>query len=133
MEKDRLLAALREKLDVGYESYMQDMISRGAEIVFENSEEILYNQQIYDAMYSDDLLSTEQLELFLQFKDPLLVLRNQWAFWNEAVLRDEIDTSREMADAMQGFYDNYDTIHEGTYEMENQDTPAEPEQGQQMT
>ncbi len=132
MERKELLAALREKLDAGYESYMKDMVSRGAEITFENADEIHYNQEIYDAMQSDDLLSDEQLTLLMQFKDPLQVLRDQWSFWNEAVLKDDHDTETEMVDAVQGFYNNMDSHIGDKYEMEGPNEPAERNQDRQQ-
>lgn len=128
MDREKMLESLRVKLDAGYKAYMDDWVSRSSMLVFECAESIHYNQQAYDLLYDGACLNDRQLERLLHYQDPLEVMRDQWAFWNETVLRDEIDISDEMSNALQGFMDNDNDI----YEHDEQFTEGELEQGQQM-
>lgn len=104
MDRAKLLSALREKLDACYEAYMADMTSKSPQVVFENAEAIYFNQQAYEMLTSDDCLDTAVLELLLQTDDPLRLARDEWSFWHDTILADEMDNASEFAQSLESYF-----------------------------
>lgn len=117
------LQVLCDKLDAGHKAFMESMIEKGPQSVFDNAIEIHAERQINDYLRSGDF-PDETMDYLLRFKNPLQVVLDKWVFRSDLALTDCMD------EALCSVMDDEDTrLH---YELDPMYLPADPNANQQM-
>lgn len=118
---------LQQKLSDDYEQYLADMMAKDKSEIIKNAERIGFMQRIYNYLKNDTLMDKGYVEYLIKFKNPLIVLHEQFMAEDFSIAAD----FAAKLDATLHTMIDHDDLDED-YEMDTEYYKPEPDKGVEM-